>query len=316
MVDASGKVNPRITISAPISGVVAELGAREGMTVMAGATLFRINGLSTVWVNAEVPENVTARIRPGDVVEARTQALPGTVFKGKVGAILPEVNAATRTLKARIELANPNGQLVPGMFAALSFVPGAGADVLLVPSEAVIQTGTRSVVMLAQESGKFTPVEVELGAEGEGMTEIRKGLTAGQKVVVSGQFLIDSEASLKGTATRMADAPPAEQDKAVALHHGQGMVEQIAKDEITISHGPIASLQWGPMTMPFKVPPAGVPRNVSEGDKVTFDFKQREDGSFEIAAISPTADAPTVGIKARANPMKGDMKMPMAGDKK
>ncbi|MES2899348.1 MAG: efflux RND transporter periplasmic adaptor subunit [Pseudomonadota bacterium] len=316
MVDASGKVNSRITISAPVSGVVTELGAREGMTVMAGTTLFRINGLSTVWVNAEVPENVTARIRPGDVVEARAQALPGTVFKGKVGAILPEVNAATRTLKARIELANPNGQLVPGMFAAITFAPGAGADVLLVPSEAVIRTGTRSVVMLAQEGGKFIHVEVEAGSEGEGMTEIRKGLTAGQKVVVSGQFLIDSEASLKGTAAHMAEAPPPVQDTAGALHHGQGMVEQIAKDEITISHGPIASLQWRSMTMPFKLPPAGLPRNVSQGDQVAFDFKQREDGSFEIAAISPTAEAPAIGSKPPANSMKGDVKMPMAGDKK
>lgn len=317
LVEARGKVYPRITISSPVSGVVAELGAREGMTVMAGATLFRVNGLGTVWVNAEVPENVAARIRPGDVVEARTQTLPGTVFKGKVGAILPEVNATTRTLKARIELANPTGQLVPGMFAALTLTPTAGADVVLVPSEAIIQTGTRSVVMLVQASGKFMPVEVEPGGEGDGLTEIRKGLTVGQKVVVSGQFLIDSEASLKGTATRMADVPPPEQAKAAALHHGQGKVEQIGKDEITISHGPIASLQWGPMTMPFKLPPTGLPRNVSLGDQVAFDIRQRQDGSFEIAAISPTADAPSVGNKPMADSMKGDMKMPKpAGDKK
>ena len=312
LVEASGKVNPRTTISAPVGGVVAELAAREGMTVMAGAPLFRINGLSSVWVNAEVPENVAARVRPGDAVEARAQALPGTVFKGKVGAILPEVNAATRTLKARIELANLNGQLVPGMFTTLTFAPNVGLDVVLVPSEAVIQTGTRSVVMLAQEGGKFMPVNVELGSEGNGMTEIRKGLAAGQKVVVSGQFLIDSEASLKGTATRMGDAQSSDSDKGAALHHGEGKVEQIGKDDITISHGPIASLQWGPMTMPFKLPTAGLPRNVSAGDHVAFDVKQRKDGSFEIAAISPTADAPTVSNKPMTDSMKGDMKMPKA----
>jgi Cu(I)/Ag(I) efflux system membrane fusion protein len=121
LVESRGKVNPRITISAPVSGVVAELGAREGMTVMAGAQLFRINGLGTVWVNAEVPEGMAAKIRPDAAVEARVQALPGSVFKGKVSAILPEVSPATRTLKARIELANLNGQLVPGMFATLTF---------------------------------------------------------------------------------------------------------------------------------------------------------------------------------------------------
>jgi Cu(I)/Ag(I) efflux system membrane fusion protein len=129
LVEASGKVHPRITISAPVSGVVTELGARDGMTVTAGAQLFRINGLATVWVYAEVPENLAAKVRPGDSVEARAQALPGSVFKGKVGAILPEVNAATRTLKARIELANPQGQLVPGMFATLTFAADRGADV-------------------------------------------------------------------------------------------------------------------------------------------------------------------------------------------
>ncbi|RFP10974.1 efflux RND transporter periplasmic adaptor subunit [Duganella sp. BJB488] len=207
LIESSGKVHPRVTITAPTGGVVAELGAREGMTVAPGALLFRINGLSTVWVNAEVPESVAARVRPGDAAEARAQALPGSVFKGKVGAVLPEVNAATRTLKARIELANPGGQLVPGMYAAVTFGSSRGADVLLVPSEAVIQTGTRSVVLLAQDGGKFQPVDVEPGAEGNGMTEIRKGLAAGQKIVLSGQFLLDSEASLKGTATRMGDAP-------------------------------------------------------------------------------------------------------------
>ncbi|MES2318854.1 MAG: efflux RND transporter periplasmic adaptor subunit [Pseudomonadota bacterium] len=305
LVEASGKVHPRMTISSPVSGVIAELGAREGMTVMAGATLFRINGLDTVWVNAEVPENVAATIRPGDVVEARTQALPGTVFKGKVGAILPEVNATTRTLKARIELANPTRQLAPGMFAALAFAPKGGAAVLLVPSEAVIQTGTRSVVMLVREGGQFVPVEVELGSEGDGLTEVRKGLSVGQKVVVSGQFLIDSEASLKGVATRMADLPAPEQDKAAARHHGQGKVEAIGRDEITISHGPIASLRWGPMTMPFKLPPAGLPPNVSVGAPVAFDIRQRTDGSVEIVAIAPTADTAAPGSAPMADSVNG-----------
>jgi Cu(I)/Ag(I) efflux system membrane fusion protein len=116
-IETGGKVQPRLIITAPIGGVIGELTAREGMTVMAGAPLFRINGLSTVWVNAEVPEAATAQVRPGNPVEARTPAVSGTIFKGKVSAILPEVNPATRTIKARIEIANPGSQLVPGMFA-------------------------------------------------------------------------------------------------------------------------------------------------------------------------------------------------------
>jgi membrane fusion protein, copper/silver efflux system len=207
-VESSGKVQTRVTITSPISGLVGELTAREGMTVMAGAPLFRLNGLSTVWVNAELPESLAVQIRPGNPVEARTPALPGVVFSGKVSAIVPEVNAATRTIKARIELANPQGQLVPGMFATVNFTPQARKEVLLVPSEAVIQTGKRSVVVTALGDSRFTSVDVELGPDSNGQTEIRKGLRAGQKVVVSGQFLVDSEANLKAAVSRM-DAMPA-----------------------------------------------------------------------------------------------------------
>jgi membrane fusion protein, copper/silver efflux system len=207
VVETGGKVQPRLTITAPIGGVIGELTAREGMTVMAGAALFRINGLSTVWVNAEVPEASAARVRPGDPVEVRTPAASGTVFKGKVSAILPEVNPATRTIKARIEVANPKGLLVPGMFATVNFAAAARKDVLLVPSEAIIQTGKRSIVIVAQGDGKFAPVDVEVGLDSNGQTEIRKGLATGQKVVVSGQFLVDSEANLRAAATRMGEKP-------------------------------------------------------------------------------------------------------------
>jgi Cu(I)/Ag(I) efflux system membrane fusion protein len=207
LVESTNKVQPRLTVTAPIGGVVGELTAREGMTVMTGASLFRINGLGSVWVNAEIPESQAGLVRPGNVVAARTPALPGVVFNGRVSAILPEVSTITRTLKARIELANPGGRLVPGMFATVSFTPAVAAETLVVPTEAVIQTGKRSVVVVAQDDGRFAPVDVEIGVESNGRTEIRKGVHAGQKVVISGQFLIDSEASLKATETRMSDAP-------------------------------------------------------------------------------------------------------------
>ncbi len=314
LVESTGKTHARLAITAPISGVIAELGAREGMTVMSGASLFRINGLSTVWVNAEVPENFAARVRPGNVVEARTPALSGMIFKGKVSAILPEVNAATRTLKARVELANPSGQLVPGMFATLNLSPAARKNVLLVPSEAVIQTGKRNVVMVALGDGKFAPVDVEIGAEANGQSEIHKGLEAGQKVVVSGQFLIDSEASLKGTTTRMSDIPAPEGGKAAGpVHRGEGKVEMIDKDEITLSHGPIPSLQWEPMTMGFKLPANGLPRNVAVGDMVAFEIRQTKDGMYQITTISPTADAPKQDMNSK--PMDGAMKSEKNSDK-
>ena len=210
LVESSGKTQARITLTAPIGGVVAELMAREGMTVMPGATLFRINGLGSVWANAEVPESQAALIRPGTKVQANSAAAPGTALSGTVQALLPEVNAATRTLTARVELANPGNLLVPGMFVTLRFMDMRAAKSLLIPTEAVIQTGKRAVVMLAEDKGKFRPVEVEIGIESNGQTEIKRGLQAGQRVVVSSQFLIDSEASLKGVEARLNDAPKAQ----------------------------------------------------------------------------------------------------------
>jgi membrane fusion protein, copper/silver efflux system len=293
LVESTGTVHARFTVNAPITGVVTELGAREGMTVMAGAALFRINGLSTVWINAEVPENIAAQVRPGNPVEARTPALPGTTFKGRVNAILPEVNLATRTLKVRIEVANSNGRLVPGMFATVNFAPAAKKEMLLVPTEAVIQTGKRSVVMVAQGDGRFVPVDVEVGVETGGQTEIRSGLEAGQKVVVSGQFLIDSEASLRGTATRMSDAPAPENAAARSqTHRAEGKIERVGKDAVTISHGAIPSLEWEPMTMDFKLPANGLPGNIAVGDTVTFEIRENKEGMFEITTISPAARAP------------------------
>jgi membrane fusion protein, copper/silver efflux system len=207
LVESTGQVQARITLTAPISGVAAELAAREGMTVMAGATLFRINGLSTVWVNAEVPESQAGLLRPGAKVQATSPALPGAAFEGRVQAILPEVNPATRTLKARMELANPGERLAPGMFVTMRFMDPRQQKSLAVPTDAVIQTGERSLVMLAEDNGGFRPAEVQIGIESGGQTEIKQGLKAGQRVVVSSQFLLDSEASLRGLEARLNASP-------------------------------------------------------------------------------------------------------------
>ena len=300
LVETTGKIHPRLTVTAPLGGVITELGAREGMTVMSGAALFRINGLGTVWINAEVPESLARFLRPGNAAEARTMALPEAVFKGRVNAILPEIDTATRTLKARVELANPGGRLVPGMFAKVDFAPMSRKEVLLVPTEAVIQTGTRNVVIVAQGDGGFTPVDVELGFEADGQSEIRKGLEAGQKVVISGQFLLDSEASLRSTATRMHDMPVPDATKpGDTVHRGEGKVESIGKDEVTLSHGPMPSLKWGAMTMGFRLPADRAPKNLRVGDTVAFEVRQTPDGMYEITKISPlTAQETKSGTKS------------------
>lgn len=295
LVESTGRMHPRLTLTSPVAGVVTELGAREGVTSPSGMPLFRINGLGTVWVNAEVPENQASLVRPGNPVEARTSALPGIMFKGSVSAILPEVNAATRTLKARIELANPGGKLVPGMFATVNFTPSARREVLLAATEAVIRTGLRSVVIVAQSDGRFIPVDVETGIEAGGRTEIRKGLEAGQRVVVSGQFLIDSESSLKAVLARLENAPGigSADSPADSKHAGTARVTAIdvQNGKIDLSHGPIPTLKWPAMTMGFRVEDRAQLQGVKPGDEIEFELRGEpdKDDKYVITHIRPRA---------------------------
>jgi Cu(I)/Ag(I) efflux system membrane fusion protein len=205
-VERNGKPSARVTLTAPQSGIVWEIGARDGMAVTPGTTLFKLAGIGTVWVTADVPEAQAGLVRIGTPVEARAAAYPDRVFKGSINALLPEVNAQTRTVRARIQLANPGGALKPGMFATVGFGGAPSKPLVLVPSEAVISTGRRTVVIVDDGQGHFTPVVVEVGREAGDVTEIRSGLAAGQRIVVSGQFLVDSEASLKAALARISAA--------------------------------------------------------------------------------------------------------------
>lgn len=295
VIEASGKLNARTQVVSPAAGLVTEIGAREGMAVMPGATLFRVSGYDTVWANAEVPESQAAFVRPGAHVRAQTPAVPGAVFEGRVQALVPDVSPTTRTIKARAELRNPSGQLIPGMFVTMQFTDMRPERRILVPTEAVIYTGRRTVVIVAEENGRFRPVEVQAGIESGGQTEIRKGLQAGQRVVVSSQFLIDSEASLKGVEARLNEAPRPGAAAAAAAprHEGEAKVEAIAKDAITLSHGPIPSIRWGAMTMDFKLPPSNqLPRNLEPGDRVSFEFFMDTDGLPQLTRVTPMSPAP------------------------
>ncbi|MEG3146155.1 efflux RND transporter periplasmic adaptor subunit [Sphingomonas sp. RT2P30] len=195
------------TIRSPIGGVIQTLDVRAGMTLSAGQTLAQVSGLGTVWLNAAVPEAQAALVRVGRPVRAELTALPGETITGRVVAILPTAQAESRTLTVRIELPNRGGRLRPGMFATVH-LGGEGGSGLLVPSEAVIRTGKRDLVMIAGPGGRYRPVEVRLGREGGGRTEILAGLAEGQKVVASGQFLLDSEASLGGIDAKPLEGAP------------------------------------------------------------------------------------------------------------
>ncbi|MES1973376.1 MAG: efflux RND transporter periplasmic adaptor subunit [Pseudomonadota bacterium] len=200
-VERSGRPNGIVTVTTPISGVIQTLDARQGVTLATGQTLAQVNGLGTVWLNAAVPEARAGDVRIGQRATATLTSFPGETFGGRVIAILPTAQADSRTLTVRIELANRGGRLRPGMFAQVG-LGGDSKPALLVPSEAVIRTGARTLVMLATNDGRYHPAEVRAGRDAGGQTEILAGLADGEKVVASGQFLLDSEASLTGIAVR------------------------------------------------------------------------------------------------------------------
>jgi len=303
-IDRHRKTNATTTLVVPIDGVVTELAVREGSSFMAGAPLFRINGLRTVWVNAQVPEAQVSMIPMGSTVRLRAIGWPGVTFEGRVAALLPEVDPQTRTLPVRIVVDNPEFMLSPGMFVSLEFVAKDGDPQLVVPSEALIMTGERTAVIVAREDDGFDVADVTVGMDVDGRTAILSGLQEGQSIVLSGQFLIDSEASLKSAVTRLTSAADGASHTAGsttgssgdangrALHLTQGTITEITPETVTIAHDPVPSLEWGAMTMPFKLPAKGLRPGLKVGDRVSFSFSAREQGGFQLDGITPLDEAP------------------------
>jgi Cu(I)/Ag(I) efflux system membrane fusion protein len=290
--EQSGVASRRLPLVSPISGVVTELGVREGAMVQAGTPAFTLTDLSSVWLTVEVPEAQAAALKLGQSVSATVQSIPGKSFSGRIDFIYPELNAQTRTVKARLALANPGLALRPGMFAEVSLA-SASRKVLTIPTEAVIQTGTR-VVVIVLEGERFRAATVQTGAERSGRTEVISGLKEGEKVVASGQFLIDSEASLRGTLGRLegeGEAKPAATPAADGAHKGLGKVTGIdaAKGRIELEHDPIPSLKWPKMTMEFAVEDKAALAKLKAGDAVEFDVRGKPDpaGDYVIQRIAP-----------------------------
>ena len=270
--DAANAALRRIPLIAPMGGVVGELAAREGQAVAVGQAIFTLLDLSSVWLAIEVPETQGSLLREGQRARASFSTFPGKVFEGRVDYVYPELNAATRTLKARITLANPGMELKPGMFADVT-LSSASRKALTVPTEAVIRTGSRIVVVVA-DGDRFRPETVEAGMEAGGRTEILKGLKEGERVVASGQFLIDSEASLKSALGRI-EGSAGPKPAAGTLHKGVGTVAGVdaAKGRVELKHEPIASIKWPAMLMGFVVSDPKLLEGLKPGDAVEFDMR-------------------------------------------
>jgi membrane fusion protein, copper/silver efflux system len=300
--DQTHEPSARITVTAPQGGLIAELMVRQGMTVGAGMSLARINGLGSVWVEVAVPESQGGRVAVGQAAEMRFAAYGAEIFKARVVSILPESSKDTRTLRVRLELPNPGQRFKAGMFAQVS-LQGAPQPRLLVPSEAVIRTGKRALAYVVDGPGRFHPVSVEVGEEIEDQLVVLSGLSAGQQVVASAQFLIDSEASLKGVTPPMEAASaspgtaPASSAATTAVDHtahasysAMGTIEEISKDEVTLSHGAIEALKWPAMTMGFKLDKPALAVGLKTKQAVKFSFVRRGD-DYVIVSMEPASHA-------------------------
>lgn len=293
-VERTETLHTQLTITSPINGVVTALSTREGMTLSPGLTLMRINALDTVWANAEIPESQVELLKQGDFITATSPALPGKLFEGQIQRLLPEVDSTTRTIKARMVLANPQSELVPGMFINMQLAGKQLNDALMVPTESLIRTGRRTLVMVTTEDGGFRPVEVTTGRTVEGKTEIKHGLEEGEHIVNSGQFLVDSEASLRGVEARlsspksmdgeMSDMPAME----MSHHRTQARVEAINGKVLTLTHPDIPSLKWPGMTMDFQLSPLLRSDELSVGQQIEIEFRLENGSAPLIVDIKPS----------------------------
>ncbi len=190
---------------APRDGVVIERSVVEGMRAMPGDALFRIADHSAVWALVDVAERDLAAIAAGQAVSVKVRSYPDRTFSGRVALVYPHLNAGTRTVRVRIELANPTLLLRPDMFAEAEIMTGTGVAVLSVPDNAVIDSGDRQIVIIDKGDGRFEPRPVLLGRRGSGYVEIRSGVSAGEQVVTAANFLIDAESNLKAALRGLAD---------------------------------------------------------------------------------------------------------------
>jgi len=287
----NGEARRTLTFRSPVSGVITERKAVQGMRFMPGETLYQVADLSAVWVVADVFEQDLAQARVGGRATVRLDAYPGKTFTGSIAYVYPTLNAATRSVPVRVELANPGLLLKPGMFAQVELAAPKAGPVLAVPASAVIDSGRRQVVLVEAGAGRFEPRPVKLGVRGDDYVAVLDGLRAGESVVVSANFLIDAESNLKAALGGLGQAAPAAPAK--VGHHAEGKVMEADPQAgtVSIAHGPVASLKWPAMTMEFAAANGALLHSLKPGASIAFEFVERGPGEWVITAATPLAAA-------------------------
>jgi len=315
----SGQPQRTISFPSPVTGIVSEKKALQGMRFMPGELLYQVTDLSAVWVIADVAEQDIALVKTGAKARVTTTAYPTEGFEGRITYVYPTMKAETRSIPVRVELANPGQRLKPAMFAQVELSVGGKSPVLAVPDSAVIDSGTRRIVLVQVGEGRFEPREVELGARAENYVEVLKGVRDGEPVVVAANFLIDAESNLKAAvgglgghaghgspaAGGAAPATPAKPEMPVPPpavgHKAEGTVDSVDTKNGTLSlnHGPVATLKWPAMTMEFKAANASLLGGLKPGQSVRFEFVERQPGDFVVTSIASTGAVPQVAPQAK-----------------
>ncbi|MEW6513821.1 MAG: efflux RND transporter periplasmic adaptor subunit [Pseudomonadota bacterium] len=276
---AGGEATRTLTYRSPVAGVILEKKALQGQRFKPGEALYQIADVGSVWVLADVFERDLAAVRVGQTAEIGIDAFPDKTYTGKVSYLYPTLNPQTRTVPVRIELPNPRGELRPAMYANVHLKVGAGRTAVVIPISAVIDSGTSQRVIVQKEEGRFEPRDVKLGLRGDDYVEVKEGVKEGELVVVTANFLIDSESNLKAALGGMKEKPS-------VSHQAVGTLDSIeANGSVMVTHEPVASLNWPKMTMEFVPANGGLIDQLKPGAPIAFEFVERKPGEWVITKI-------------------------------
>ncbi|MBT0587022.1 efflux RND transporter periplasmic adaptor subunit [Alteromonas oceanisediminis] len=291
------KVRQTITFSAPQTGFVDNLNIREGFFIKPGTTLMSIGALDEVWVDAEIFERQSAQVTVGLPVTMTSEFLPGKEWEGEVDYVYPTLEQSTRTLRVRLRFKNEDYALKPNMFAQVTIHSDFDTANVLVPSEAVIRTGTQNRVVLAFGDGQFKSIAVDVGRVVDDFTEITTGLVDGDQIVTSAHFLLDSESSISSDFKRMEG--PDEMPSSVFT---QATITDVmpSHNMITVNHGAINEWDWPEMTMDFTVANHVDLKNLKEGMLTHIEIRKENDGQYVVTTVHVIDEADTQGASGES----------------
>jgi Cu(I)/Ag(I) efflux system membrane fusion protein len=294
------KVKQRLPFYASQAGYVSELNVREGSYIKPATNVLSVGALQDVWVIAEIFERQAGWIKNGQQVEMTTESYPQDRWSGTVDYLYPELEAGTRTLRARIVFNNADLRLKPNMFARLIIQAGQKTGVVAIPRQAVIYQGGMKRVVKALGNGKFRSIRIETGMESGDMIEVASGLNTGDEIVVSSQFLIDSESSISADLTRIETVDPDMEGDPEGVRVSAQVVKIMPKHKmIEVNHEPIPEWGWPAMTMSFVVDEKISLDTLSTGMHVRLFLIEDTDGEYTVKKLE--FDSPSKHVHPATN---------------